>query len=95
LRGISLLWSQQVTTYQSLTGKTFVLTGSLIGLTRSQAEATIKQAGGKIGSQVGRQTDYLVVGSDPGSKLAKAKQLGVKIINEDELVILLDNKADN
>jgi len=94
-RGISLLWPQQVTTYQSLAGKTFVLTGSLTGLTRSQAEATIKQAGGKIGSQVSRQTDYLVVGSDPGSKLAKAKQLGVKIINEDELVILLDNKADN
>lgn len=94
-KGITLLRQNQANISNLLAGKTFVLTGSLIGLTRSQAEATIKQAGGKVASQVSRQTDYLVAGSDPGSKLAKAKQLGVKIINEDELVILLDNKADN
>lgn len=94
-KGIKLFWQNQLNINQPLTGKTFVFTGSLIGLTRSQAEATIKQAGGKIASQVGRQTDYLVAGSNPGSKLDKAKQLAVKIINEDELAALLDNKADN
>jgi DNA ligase (NAD+) len=89
-QGVRLLWQNQAKTKQSLAGKTFVLTGSLIGLTRSQAEATIKQAGGKISSQVSRQTDYLVAGSSPGSKLAKAKQFGVKIIDEANLLTLLN-----
>jgi len=77
---------------QKLVGLNFVLTGSLNGLTRGQAEAKIKQAGGKIGSQVTRQTNYVVVGEDPGSKLAKAQALGIKIINEQELLALLENK---
>lgn len=90
-QGIRLLWQNQTKAKQLLAGKTFVLTGSLVGLTRSQAEATIKQAGGKISSQVSHQTDYLVTGKDPGSKLAKAKQLSIKIINEAELITLLGN----
>lgn len=89
-KGIRLSWLKQVNNYQPLAGKTFVLTGSLIGLTRGQAEATIKQAGGKIASQVNHQTDYLVVGSDPGSKLVKAKQLDIKIIDEAGLIVLLN-----
>ncbi len=75
---------------QKLNGLIFVLTGSLSGLTRGQAEAKIKQAGGKIGSQVTRQTNYVVVGEDPGSKLAKAQSLGVKVVDEKELVSLLE-----
>lgn len=75
---------------QKLNSLTFVLTGSLSGLTRGQAEAKIKQAGGKIGSQVTHQTSYVVVGEDPGSKLAKAQSLGIKVINENELLALLE-----
>ncbi|HNW55660.1 MAG TPA: NAD-dependent DNA ligase LigA [bacterium] len=74
---------------QKLSGLTFVLTGSLQGLTRGQAEVKIKQAGGKIGGQITHQTNYLVVGEEPGSKLAKAQSLGVKIIGEEELLKLL------
>ncbi|HNW20064.1 MAG TPA: NAD-dependent DNA ligase LigA [bacterium] len=88
-QGVRLSYSQPLVGQQPLAGRSFVLTGSLNSLTRSQAEATIKQAGGHITSQVSRQTDYVVAGRDPGSKLAKAKQLGIKIINEEELLTLL------
>ena len=88
-QGVRLFYSQISIGQQPLAGRSFVLTGSLDSLTRSQAEATIKQAGGHIASQVSRQTDYVVAGRDPGSKLAKAKQLGIKIIDEAELLTLL------
>jgi len=88
-QGVRLFYSQISIGQQPLAGRSFVLTGSLDSLTRSQAEATIKQAGGHIASQVSRQTDYVVAGRDPGSKLAKAKQLGIRIIDEAELLTLL------
>ena len=67
-----------------LAGMTIVLTGELSGFTRSQAEKLIHQLGGKSASSVSRQTDYIVVGEHPGSKYNKAKELGVKILNESE-----------
>lgn len=69
-----------------LTGKTFVLTGTLPNLSRNEAVELIEKAGGKTSSSVSKKTDYVVVGSDPGSKLVKAQTLGVKIINESELL---------
>jgi len=87
-QGVTAVWEKKLAS-QTLSGKTFVLTGRLNSLTRAQAEARIKQAGGQVSSQVSRQTDYLVVGADPGSKLVKAKNLGIKIINEAELLALL------
>ncbi|MBI2415655.1 MAG: NAD-dependent DNA ligase LigA [Candidatus Kerfeldbacteria bacterium] len=66
------------------TRKTFVLTGTLTTLTRDAAKQIIRQAGGKVSSSVSAQTDYVVVGDNPGSKYDKAKQLGVKILNEDQ-----------
>ncbi len=71
-------------------GLEFVLTGKLESLSRSEAEAKIKALGGKAGSDVTRRTSYVVVGADPGSKLAKAQELGIKTISEAELLEKLD-----
>lgn len=68
-----------------LEGATFVITGTLPSLSREDAEALIKKAGGKVTSSVSKNTSYLVLGEAPGSKLEKAKTLGVKTIGEDEL----------
>ena len=65
-------------------GKTLVFTGSLEKLTREQAEALVKERGGKASSSVSKRTDYVVAGEAAGSKLAKARELGVKVISEDE-----------
>ncbi len=71
-----------------LAGKTFVLTGTLTGMTRKDAENLIKRAGGKPVSSISRATDYLVVGEKPGSKLKKARALDVTIIDEEKLLEL-------
>jgi DNA ligase (NAD+) len=73
-----------------LAGLEFVLTGKLDSFSRSEAEAKIKALGGKAGSDVTRETSYVVVGVDPGSKLAKADKLGVKTLSEAEFLELLD-----
>jgi DNA ligase (NAD+) len=73
-----------------LSGQEFVLTGKMETFPRSTAEARIKELGGAAGSSVTRKTTFLVVGADPGSKLDKARELGTKIITEDEFLILLE-----
>ena len=72
-----------------LQGKVFVLTGSLESLTRSEAKKNIEMAGGKVAGSVSRNTDYLVVGAEPGAKLARAKTLGIEIIDEATLKQML------
>ncbi len=72
-----------------LEGKTFVITGALPNLSRSEATALIKRAGGKVTSSVSKNTDHVVAGKSPGSKLAKAEALGVDVIDEDGLRALL------
>jgi DNA ligase (NAD+) len=73
----------------ALAGKTFVLTGTLPALTREQAAEMIVAAGGKVTGSVSKKTDYVVVGSEPGSKLVKAQELGITILDEDGLKSLL------
>jgi DNA ligase (NAD+) len=73
-----------------LEGKTLVLTGTLPALTRDEAAALIKSAGGKVTNSVSKKTDYVVAGESPGTKLAKAEQLGVEILEEAGLRALLE-----
>lgn len=73
----------------NIKGKTFVLTGSLHGLTRDEAKAKIRELGGDISSTVSKNTDYVVVGDEPGSKYEKAKELGVQILTEEEFLKMI------
>jgi len=68
-----------------LAGKTFVLTGTLARYTRDEAKKMIEDAGGRVSGSVSKKTDYVVAGSDAGSKLDKAKELGVAVVGENEL----------
>jgi DNA ligase (NAD+) len=72
-----------------LAGKTFVLTGTLAHFTRDEAKRMIEDAGGKVTGSVSKKTDYVVAGADAGSKLEKAKELGVVVIDEKELAEVL------
>ena len=75
-----------------LAGKSFVFTGALARRSREEAGALVGSHGGKVSSSVSKNTDYVVVGTDPGSKFDKAKSLGVRILNEDEFDALLEGK---
>jgi DNA ligase (NAD+) len=75
---------------QVLAGRAFVLTGGLDGLTRDEAVRAIEQRGGRVTGSVSKKTDYVVVGVDPGSKAAKAAELGVTILDEDGFLRLLE-----
>ena len=76
-----------------LTGKTFVITGSLAGFSRSEAQAAIEERGGKVTSSVSKKTDYVVVGENPGSKHDKAQQLKIEILDEEAFERLLNAGA--
>jgi DNA ligase (NAD+) len=77
---------------QVLAGKTFVLTGSLPTLSRDEASALIRDAGGNVTGSVSKNTDFLLAGEEAGSKLNKAKELGIKILTEKDFLALLGSK---
>jgi DNA ligase (NAD+) len=71
-----------------LAGQTVVLTGALDALTRDAAEELIERAGGRVGDSIPRRTAYVVVGANPGGKLDDARRLGVKLLDERELMAM-------
>jgi DNA ligase (NAD+) len=73
----------------ALAGRTFVLTGALPSMTREEAKERIEKAGGKVAGSVSRKTSYVVVGEEAGSKLDKAKELGIEVIGEAGLLAML------
>jgi DNA ligase (NAD+) len=78
---------------QKFSGKSFVFTGGLANRSREEAAELVQHHGGKISSSVSKKTDYVVVGTDPGSKYDKAKELGVPVLTESEFEKLVSVKS--
>ncbi|MCI0732468.1 MAG: NAD-dependent DNA ligase LigA, partial [Methylococcaceae bacterium] len=74
-----------------LQGRSFVLTGTLASMTRDEAALKIKASGAKMNNSLSKKTDYLVLGVNPGSKAEKARSLGVKTIQEEEFLALIES----
>ncbi len=87
--GIKTVYENQVTDTR-FAGMTFVLTGTLPTMKRDEASALIERFGGKTSSSVSKKTNYVLAGNDAGSKLQKATELGVKIINENEFLSMIE-----
>lgn len=87
--GVRIIYSKLKIKNLKFTNKVFVLTGGLETMTRDEAKQRIRELGGDISESVSKQTDYVIVGSEPGSKYDQAKKLGVKIINEKEFLNLI------
>ncbi len=83
--GVNMNYTEKASGDRRLEGLTFVLTGTLPTMKRDEAKKLIENFGGKVTGSVSKKTDYVVAGEDPGSKLTKARELGIKIIDEDEL----------
>ena len=75
-----------------LAGKTLVVTGTMVRLKRDEIEQLIRDQGGKASGSVSKKTDYVVAGDAAGSKLAKAQELGVKVLTEDEFLAMLQTE---
>jgi DNA ligase (NAD+) len=71
-------------------GKTFVFTGALKSFTREEAQRIVEDFGGRAAGSISKKVDYLVVGEEPGSKLQKAKELGIKTISEEEFLKMIE-----
>jgi len=83
-------WEQiKVASHQPLVGQVFVLTGSLTKFSRDEARAQLENLGATVTNSVSKKTNYLVAGAEAGSKLAKAEELGVKVLDEDQFIALL------
>jgi DNA ligase (NAD+) len=84
--------TRQASSSTPFSGKSFVLTGTLEKMSREEAKEKIRTLGGEVRESVSKNTDYVVSGANPGEKLEKAEELGVKVLNEREFLKLLDSK---
>ena len=93
LQGSGIRWAdtepQKAAADGPLSGKTFVLTGTLSDMTRDQAKTRIQALGGKVTGSVSKKTDYVVFGEKAGSKLTQAQNLGVETLDEDQFRTLI------
>ena len=97
LRACGVTWEEgepAAVARKPLSGKTFVITGTLPKLSRDEAKDLVEAAGGKVAGSVSKKTDYVVAGADAGSKLVKAQALGITVIDEAALLALLDAAGD-
>jgi DNA ligase (NAD+) len=90
--GVDLTEEVEQAEEQPFAGKAFVVTGTLPSLSRKEATQFIETRGGRVTSSVSKSTDYVVVGDDPGSKFEKARELGVRVLTENELRTLSEQK---
>ena len=88
-QGIEVLPEKKPVGGGKFAGKTFVLTGTMATLSRDEAKARIRALGGDVSESVSKKTDYVIVGEEPGSKLAKAEKLGVPVLDEEKFLELL------
>ncbi|PIS28903.1 MAG: DNA ligase (NAD(+)) LigA [Candidatus Marinimicrobia bacterium CG08_land_8_20_14_0_20_45_22] len=88
--GVTIQVIEKTSEASPIAGKTFVFTGTLATMTREEAKDLVENLGAVASSSVSKKTDFVVVGTDPGSKADKARQLGVKILTEDEFRALID-----
>jgi DNA ligase (NAD+) len=90
--GVNCKGTQKPKGGTNFSGKTFVLTGSLEKYTRNEAKEIIEAQGGNVTESVSKKTDYVIAGKDPGSKLDKAKKLGIKILSEQDFLKMLEHE---
>jgi len=96
LRACGVTWTEgppEAAAPAPLAGKTFVITGTLPSMGREDAKALIEAAGGKVAGSVSKKTHYLVAGAEAGSKLDKARELGVAVLDESGLKELLSGST--
>jgi len=90
--GVKIIYPERkIASEEALLGKRFVLTGTLKSMRRDEAKARVESLGGRVTSSVTKQTDYVIVGASPGSKLDKARRLGVHILTEAEFLELIES----
>lgn len=96
LRGLGVRWSESRESRAAerpLAGKTFVLTGTLPHMAREEAKTRIEERGGKVVGSVSKNTDYVIAGAEPGSKMDKARELGIAVLDEEGLAKLLGKEG--
>lgn len=93
LLNYGVTWENEKTESGFLSGKTFVLTGTLTSMSRDQASELIRQQGGKVSSSVSSATTYVVAGEQAGGKLKRAEELGIRILSEDEFKKLINKEG--
>lgn len=89
LKQVEILPFNEEYTNKKLSGKTFIITGTLFSMSRDEAKEKIRSLGGGISEAVSSKTTYLVVGENPGSKLDRAEKLGIEVLNEEKFIKLI------